>query len=225
MPPEIDRFVTPTVDDIPRSQAEGPRRTAFGEVYRPTFVDRFGIWLSARQIHRYSPDWRGKRIADVGCGFHATFARTLLDLVESAVLSDISISAELRRHPKVTALEGCIPEVFRALPSSSLDVILCISVLEHLWNPLATLVEFRRLLSPGGICLINVPSWRGKRFLEYSAFRLGLSPAEEMNDHKCYFDVKDLWPFLVRAGFRPCDIRCFSHKGGLNTFAVCVAPK
>jgi len=45
--------------------------------------------------------------------------------------------------------------------------------------------------------------------LEYSAFRLGFSPAEEMDDHKCYYDVKDFWPLLVRAGFRPSDIRCF----------------
>ena len=46
-----------------------------------------------------------------------------------------------------------------------------------------------------------------------------------MNDHKCYYDVRDLWPLLVRAGFRPSDIKCFSHKFGLNTFAVCRAPR
>jgi SAM-dependent methyltransferase len=217
MPPEVDRFAMPAVDG-------GTRREAFGEVYRPTVVDRFGVWLSSRQIHRHVPDWRGKRIADIGCGFHATFARRVLDDVESAVLADVSISAELRSHPKVSALTGSIPDVIGDLPSGRMDTILCISVLEHLWNPLTTLVEFRRLLAPGGVCLINVPSWRGKRFLEYSAFRLGLSPAEEMNDHKCYFDVKDLWPLLVRAGFAPSDIRCFSHKYGLNTFAVCAIP-
>jgi SAM-dependent methyltransferase len=203
----------------------GVRSTAFGETHRSTVVDRFGVWLSARQIRRYVPNWNGKRIADVGCGFHAAFTRTLLSRVESAVLADISLSAELRRHPKVTALTGHIPDVIRDLRPASLDVILCISVLEHLWNPPGTPAEFRRLLAPGGVCLINVPSWRGKRFLEFSAFRLGLSPAEEMNDHKCYFDVKDLWPLLVRAGFRPCDIRCFRHKYGLNTFAVCRVPE
>ncbi len=68
---------------------------------------------------------------------------------------------------------------------------------------------------------MNVPSWRGKKFLELSAFRLGLSPAVEMDDHKQYYDVRDLWPLLVRNGFRPSQIRCFRHKFGLNTFAVC----
>lgn len=225
MPPGTDRFAMLDSEQAPHLPTESPRSTAFGEVYRPTLVDRFGVWLSARQIHRHVRDWRGKRVADIGCGFHATFTRTLLDQVESAVLADVSISTQLHRHHKVTVLEGAIPDVILALPSVSLDIILCISVLEHLWNPLTALAEFRRLLAPGGVCLINVPSWRGKWFLEYSAFRLGWSPVEEMNDHKCYFDVKDLWPLLVRAGFRPGDIRCFPHKYGLNTFAVCVAHK
>jgi 2-polyprenyl-3-methyl-5-hydroxy-6-metoxy-1,4-benzoquinol methylase len=225
MAPETDRFATPDAEQAERRRTESLRSTAFGEVYGPTLVDRFGVWLSARQIDRHVRDWRGKRVADVGCGFHATFMRTLLDQVESAVLIDVSISTQLQRHPKVTVLEGAIPDLIGDLPSLSLDVILCISVLEHLWDPLTALAEFRRLLAPGGVCMINVPSWRGKRFLEYSAFRLGLSPAEEMNDHKCYFDVKDLWPLLVRAGFKPADIRCFPHKYGLNTFAVCVAHK
>jgi hypothetical protein len=69
--------------------------------------------------------------------------------------------------------------------------------------------------------LLNVPSWRGKRFLEFSAFRLGLSPAEEMNDHKRYFDPRDLWTLLRAADFLPSEIRCVRHKWGLNTFARC----
>jgi len=36
-----------------------------------------------------------------------------------------------------------------------------------------------------------------------------------------YYDVADLWPLLVRAGFKPSHIRCFSHKFGLNVFAAC----
>ena len=77
------------------------------------------------------------------------------------------------------------------------------------------------MLRPGGVCAVNVPSWLGKRALEYSAFKLGLSPAEEMDDHKMYYDPRDLWPLMVRAGFCPHAIRCFRHKFGLNTFAVC----
>ena len=65
-----------------------------------------------------------------------------------------------------------------------------VSVLEHLWEPLQALKQIRRLLAPGGTCLVNVPSWRGSRYLELSAFKLGLSPAAEMDDHKMYYDVR-----------------------------------
>ena len=51
--------------------------------------------------------------------------------------------------------------------------------------------------------------------------RLGVSPVEEMDDHKAYYNPRDLWPMLVRAGFRPSQIRCRRHKFGLNTYAIC----
>jgi len=209
----------------PEPAVERMRAKSFGEGYHPTVADRFGVWLSARQIHRHVRDFSGQRIGDFGCGFHAAFTRTLLDRVESAVLADVSLSPDLLVHPKVTAFQGPLPGLLPHLPSRTLDVILCISVLEHLWEPAQAIREFRRLLTPGGVCLLNVPSWRGKWFLEYSAFKLGLSPTDEMNDHKNYYDVKDLWPLLVRGGFRPSDIRCFQHKFGMNTFALCKAPQ
>lgn len=201
------------------------RVTSFGELRTPTLVDRFGVWLSARQIGRFVPTFDRKRVGDFGCGFQATFARTILSSVESVTLADTSLAPDLIAHPKVNALLGALPDSLNDVAAHSLDIILCISVLEHLWNPLEMLVQFKKLLAPNGVCLLNVPSWRGKWFLEYSAFRLGLSPAEEMNDHKAYYDVKDLWPLLVRAGFRPSDIQCFTHKFGLNTFAVCRVPQ
>ena len=198
-----------------------PRNAAFGQGYSPTPVDRFGVWLSARQIRRFVPSFSGKAMADLGCGYQATFARTVLAEVESATLVDVALADDLKAHPKVRSILGGLPDALRDLPSNSFDIVLIVSVLEHLWDALGTLQEIRRLLRPGGTCLVNVPSWRGKDYLELSAFRLGLSPAAEMDDHKTYYDVRDLWPLLVRAGFLPSQIRCFSHKFGLNTFAAC----
>jgi SAM-dependent methyltransferase len=201
------------------------RGTSFGEIGNPSPVDRFGVWLSKRQIQHTVGGLAGKDVADIGCGYQATTMRRYLDSVRSALLVDLSLADDLKAHPKVTAIEGELPGVLTTLPACSLDAILCMSVIEHLWEPELTLSEFRRLLRPGGVCAINVPSWAGKRFLEYSAFKLGLSPAEEMEDHKTYYDPRDLWPLLVQAGFRPSHIRVFRHKFRLNTFAVCRADK
>jgi len=197
------------------------REAAFGQEGRITGVDRAGVWLSGHQIRRAVGSLEGKDVGDFGCGFQATYMRTVLDEVRSATLVDISLTDDLKSRPNVTAIEGKLPGVLEDLPDRSLDVILCMSVLEHLWAPDQALTHFRRLVRPGGVLAINVPSWRGKRALEFSAFRLGLSPASEMDDHKRYYDPRDLWPLLVTARFMPHGIRCFRHKFGLNTFAVC----
>ena len=197
------------------------RDTAFGQEGRITAVDQAGVWLSGHQIRRTVGSIDGKDVGDFGCGFQATYMRTVLDKVKSATLVDISLAEDLKSRPNVTAIEGTLPDTLEVLPDQSLHVILCMSVLEHLWEPGQTLTHFRRLVRPGGVVAINVPSWRGKRALEFSAFRLGLSPASEMDDHKTYYDPRDLWPLLVAAGFMPHGIRCFRHKFGLNTFAVC----
>jgi SAM-dependent methyltransferase len=197
------------------------RTQAFAQDYAPTLTDRFGVWLSARQIRRWVRSFEGKRIADIGCGYHASFVRTVLGEVAGATLVDVALAEDLMRHPKVQALQGALPDALCPVPSDSLHVVMAISVIEHVWDPRATLAEIHRVLAPGGTCLINVPSWRGKRFLELSAFKLGFSPASEMEDHKMYYDVRDLWPLLVQAGFQPSRIRCFTHKFGLNTFAAC----
>ncbi len=36
-----------------------------------------------------------------------------------------------------------------------------------------------------------------------------------------YYDVKDLWPLLVRRRLSPEPHHLLPHKLGLNTFAVC----
>jgi len=197
------------------------RNRSYGQTWHLTPGDRLGVWLSALQVRRQIPNFRGLDVADIGCGYHATFARTLLDSVRSLSLVDLAIAPDLHANEKTYVIEGQLPGALERLSDSSLDVIVCNSVLEHLWEPLETLSHFRRLLRPGGLALVNVPSWRGKTFLELSAFRLHLSPPDEMNDHKAYYDPRDLWPLLVRGGFLPREIRCFTHKLGLNTFAVC----
>jgi SAM-dependent methyltransferase len=199
------------------------RSEAYGEARELSIVDRFGVWLSAVAVRR-RVHFTGKRVADFGCGYDARLARTISPVVKELLLVDVHLARDLAEHPNIHAVEGEIETVLPGLASESLDIVLCLSVLEHLEHPLRVLDGFHRILAPGGIALINVPSWRGKRWLELSAFRLGLSPALEMDDHKRYYDPRDIWPLLVDAGFRPSEISCKRHKLGLNTFAACRVP-
>jgi SAM-dependent methyltransferase len=197
------------------------RSTSFGQGHDLSFADRFGIWLSHVQMRRALGGLDGKDVANFGCGFNATFERTIVDRVGSLTLVDVALAEDLKAHPKIRALCGALPEIVDQVPSSSLDVVLCVNVLEHLWEPEKALRGFKRVLRPGGVCFLNVPSWSGKVVLELLAFRLGLAPAAEMDDHKDYYDTRHLWRLAVRAGFKPSRITCRTHKFGLNVFAVC----
>src|SRR5579859_6678750 len=94
---------------------ELPREAAFGQTHRLSVVDRFGVWLSSRQIRGAVRSFAGKRVADFGCGYNASFVRTVLPEVASALLVDVGLAGDLKREPKVVAVEGSIPAALPAV--------------------------------------------------------------------------------------------------------------
>lgn len=200
------------------------RTTSFAQEHAPSPVDRLGRWLSTIRMRRLLGPVAGKRTADIGCGHDGALARSLFEGAGSTLLVDVALNAQLADFG-FECREGYLPQVLTDIADESLDAIICNNVIEHLDQPEDTLRHLFRLTAPSGVCVINVPSWRGKRFLELAAFRLGMAPAEEMNDHRTYYDPKDLWPLLVRAGFRPSELTVRRHKGSLNTIAACRKPR
>jgi SAM-dependent methyltransferase len=181
------------------------RTKSYGESARLTIVDKFGIWLSEKMVRKYfnalgKPD---NAFLDLGCGYRGRLLREFSGRVQTAVGVDVKVCGEIKSG------------------SSTFDLVTMINVLEHLEEPLEALTGCHRLLKKEGLLLVNVPTWRGKFFLELSAFTFKLSPAEEIEEHRMYYDKKDLWPLLVKAGFKPGRIEMHYHKFGLNLFAAC----
>ncbi len=204
--------MTTTAEHAMRSHSYGERGV--------TLVDRFGVYLSRRAIERTLGGRKGFSALDLGCGYHATLLRALKPCLGQGTGVDVRISPEAHAAEGLSFVESTIEDALPGLDDNAFDLVMLTSVLEHLWEPLPVLEHCLRVSRPGGAVLINVPTWRGKAFLEFSAFRLGASPAEEMDDHKMYYDQRDLWPLLVRAGFKPSWIHLKYHKFGLNLFAV-----
>jgi 2-polyprenyl-6-hydroxyphenyl methylase/3-demethylubiquinone-9 3-methyltransferase len=196
------------------------RSASYGENDQLTAIDRLGVWLSARQVRTRVGDVTGKRVGDFGCGFHGRLGLELAARAAHVTMVDVSLADHLKEHPKITAIEGALPDTMAKIPDASLDVTLCISVLEHLWEAQGMLDELRRVTAPGGVCALSVPGWLDKPFLEFTAFRMGIQPGE-MDDHKRYYGIRDLWPMLRQAGFLPHAIKCRRYKLLTSVFAVC----
>lgn len=192
---------------------------AYG-VERLTLVDRFGVYLSRRPIHAAVSRHRDPDVLDVGCGYDASLLRGLVPLIRSGTGVDSAISEVAKAEPSLRFIEGTAEAVLPSLAAESFDVVMMISVLEHLWEPLRALEHCHRVLRAGGTLVLNVPNWVGKEFLELALFRLKLGAAEAIDDHKTYYDKRDLWPLLVKAGFRPRHIHMRNHKFGLNLFTL-----
>ena len=204
-------------------EIDSPARDPFG-TQKLTFVDRLGVWLSQRAISKYLPRARQLDVLELGCGLLAKNLVALRPRLRHGVGVDFRVADHVKSLERLDFIEATIDQASPSIGAASFDAILFISVLEHIDNPAPVLQRCREWLKPGGVLLVNVPTWRGKTFLEFSAFRLGLSPACEMDEHKMYYDKRDLWPLLVRAGFLPSTITMRYHKFGLNLFAAVRKP-
>jgi SAM-dependent methyltransferase len=196
------------------------RNGSFGQNQSPTFLDKIGRKLSNQKATKAFRSHTINCAADIGCGYDARLGRSLfaradvLHLVDSAVHRTEGTTHEVIH-------EGTIPEILDQIMNESIDAILLNNVLEHIENPDLILNVLYQKLNHGGVLFINVPTWRGKSFLEMAAFKLKLAPEEEMNDHKFYYELETLWPLLRSAQFLPQNIKCKKHKFGLNLYAVC----
>ena len=62
------------------------RDASFGQQGKITAVDRAGVWLSGHQIRRTVGSLEGKSVGDFGCGYEASYMRSVLGRVKSATI-------------------------------------------------------------------------------------------------------------------------------------------
>ena len=206
--------------------SEVNRNKSLGQEYKLNFIDNLGIYLSNKRIISEVKKLKEPiRCLEIGCGYEARLLTSVIPYIESGIGIDICVAEHLKSVKKLRFIECYIEEALKKLQDENFNLILSISVFEHLNEPIAVLQTIYKMLSENGVLLINVPTWKGKFFLELVAFKLKLSKNAqiEMDDHKMYYDEKDLWQLLIKAGFKPGQIEMNYHKFGLNLF--CIARK
>ncbi len=103
-----------------------------------------------------------KRVLDVGCGEGATVdwlkAKRLCEWAGGIEYHDAAPAAARARLDEV--FEGDIETMELSLDEASIDVILCLDVLEHLVDPWQVIAKLQRHLRPGGTLIASIPNVR-----------------------------------------------------------------
>lgn len=112
---------------------------------------------------------RVSRLLDLGCGEGATTAFVKARR-EVAWAGGIEIMAEAGRAAEAVCHRVWVGNVETLRPEDeiapgSLDLILCLDVLEHLADPWSVVQRLSPLLAPGGRLIVSVPNIRNWKFI------------------------------------------------------------
>lgn len=207
-------------DQLKKSYGQYNNLSSLPEKIRNYFYEREIKGL----VKKFAKQRTDINVLDIGCGYYARMLQTLSPFIEKGVGVDLEIAdSVLLANKKIIPLKKSYMEALQDIHDESFEVILIISVLEHLENPQYCLKEARRILKKGGILLINVPTWHSKTLLEFLAFKLKINEESfySINDHKMYYDKSDLWKLLIQSGFKPNQIKMRYHKFWLALFSNC----
>jgi ubiquinone/menaquinone biosynthesis C-methylase UbiE len=166
----------------------------------------FGMYLRSRPVVTHVRRHRPASMLDLGCGYRADLLTIVAKELPTAVGVDLEVDHEHGATHGLTLVDGEIVAILDTFDAGSFDYITMMSVLEHLPNPQAALNAIHRVLAPGGKAAVHVPTWLGKPVLEVLAFRRGIS-TESIDDHRTYYRIAELWPMVIRAGFRPMNTK------------------
>ena len=166
-----------------------------GSKFQP-LVERLVRWVGSRHIAYLSRGLPpGGRILDVGCG-RGVILGSLAD--RGFEVHGVERSAAAARGADPRAAIRIAPRLADArYPEGHFDEVMIWHVLEHLPDPLETLVEIHRILRPGGRLVVAVPNfgstqarWSGPDWFHLDAPR-----------HLFHFPLAALRRLLVEAGF------------------------
>lgn len=153
-------------------------------------------------------------LLDVGCGDGSHYGKILVKKVKEYYGVDISKKAI--RHAQKYGIKARVLDLSSAplpYPDNFFDVVLCLDVLEHLFDPEFAGVEIRRVVRPKGIVLFTIPNvgWIYHRILMlggiFYPFGTGNWNEPWKDPHIRFWNKKAFLGFLKGRGFKPLELK------------------
>jgi SAM-dependent methyltransferase len=150
-------------------------------------------WLDlVRRVYR--PPRPGARFLDFGCG-SPYFLAAAADAGWTAIGADFSPAVTDR--VRAAGFDAyLVSEIVPGLGDDHVDLVRLNHVLEHLYDPVGSLRQLRRVLRPGGFVHVAVPNPTGLSSMVFGRHWCGLEPR-----HVVQFPPERLRTVLEAAGF------------------------
>lgn len=153
-------------------------------------------------------------IVDLGCDYEVTMLQRLQHKLQYDRLIGLDIVARTEKLGRIELKKADLTKKF-PLPDKTADAVTMLAVLEHLPDPEHILREVYRILKPGGVFLVTVPSAQAELVLPTLA-KLGIVRQEMIDQHYHYFDRQGLAELARRLKFKRVVVE--SWELGFNTF-------
>jgi len=152
------------------------------------------------------------RVLEVGCGGGDTLAylQATGRCDRTAGVELVAEAAETARGRLDDVYEGNIEHLDLPIAPASLDVVLCLDVLEHLIDPWRTATRLAGLLAPGGVLIASIPNVRHFRVVLPLLVRGRWDYAESGlmdRTHLRFFTQRTATQLLRQAGLRVDAVR------------------
>lgn len=176
-----------------------------------------GMWIPARikiAVSMIVPEQkRSVSLLDIGCG-EGTLGKVLRQQLEGesylvgADISGTALRHASRYYEKVVEANIEIDDLAEVLPENRFDYVVCLEVLEHLFEPSNVLKQVRRLLKQNGFLIASFPN------IAFWKYRLDLLKGKFPGDytlscpseHIQNFTLHSFAQLLEETGFQPVAI-------------------
>ena len=173
-----------------------------GDTYsgrRQGYAGNFLDWM-AKQL-KTADGAKLQKGLEAGCG-DASFTEALNRYFEQTYAIDISSAQILENKKRLPKIEFSTHDLSQPIPfpNEFFDCVWCSEVLEHLFDPLFALKEYRRVLRPTGKLLVTVPYHGGFKNLMIALFKWDHHFDPEY-PHIRFFTKRTLEHLTRKAGF------------------------